>query len=243
MSAEYHSFLICFHPGHTDVFRNGLPLGVVCDDVFKPHKHTMPDGREVFAGIPPGLTNAVLGVIGRMQVQESAAVPAEHQKSTKPEVTASPDNDAKDALIAQLRSQLDENPYRIGVITKLQEEVNEARAAIQRWAMLNAKLVTAGNRMASYLAPGPIQAQTPTESDFLLANWEQAASATPESTGKELAELREAVADVNRTASLLAHQNHGRWDPESEHQTRARNVVNNIIRITNAARQQQEGVK
>lgn len=52
MSAEYQSFLICFHPGHTDVFRNGLPLGVVKDGVFQIHHHTRPDGAKMPVEIP-----------------------------------------------------------------------------------------------------------------------------------------------------------------------------------------------
>lgn len=27
--SNYHSFLICFHEQHTDVYHNGLPLGVI----------------------------------------------------------------------------------------------------------------------------------------------------------------------------------------------------------------------
>lgn len=44
MSAEYQSFLLCFHPGHTDVYHNGLPLGKIVDDQFLVHSHLMPDG-------------------------------------------------------------------------------------------------------------------------------------------------------------------------------------------------------
>lgn len=34
----------------------------------------------------------------------------------------------------------------------------------------------AGDALAEYLAPGPIPSQEPTEVDYLLADWEQAAS-------------------------------------------------------------------
>lgn len=53
-----------------------------------------------------------------------------------------------------------------------------------------AKLVAAGNALADSLAPGPIPASEPTERDYLLADWEAATGATPDSAGAELAQLR-----------------------------------------------------
>lgn len=29
MSAPYTSFLVCFHPGHTDLYVDGLPLAII----------------------------------------------------------------------------------------------------------------------------------------------------------------------------------------------------------------------
>ena len=39
----YSSILICFHDSHTDVFKNGLPLGVITDGEFKVHQLKNPD--------------------------------------------------------------------------------------------------------------------------------------------------------------------------------------------------------
>lgn len=63
----YQSFLICFHPGHTDVYRNGLPLGVIRDGDFHVHKSRMPDGAEVPVDVPPELLNQVISTITSMQ--------------------------------------------------------------------------------------------------------------------------------------------------------------------------------
>jgi hypothetical protein len=41
------SFLICKHNDHTDLYRNGLPLGVIRNEQFELHHHTMPDGSKV----------------------------------------------------------------------------------------------------------------------------------------------------------------------------------------------------
>lgn len=64
---SYHSFLICFHDGHTDVFRNGLPLGVIKDNAFHVHKTIAPDGRETVAQIPETLPALVKEVCDMMQ--------------------------------------------------------------------------------------------------------------------------------------------------------------------------------
>ncbi len=40
----YSSILICFHDGHTDIFKNGLPLGIISDGEFKVHQMKNPDG-------------------------------------------------------------------------------------------------------------------------------------------------------------------------------------------------------
>lgn len=67
MSAPYHSFLICFHPGHTDVYRNGLPLGVLKDNVFTAHQSVAPDGRVTVTEIPSILSALVREVCDKMQ--------------------------------------------------------------------------------------------------------------------------------------------------------------------------------
>ena len=68
MSAgNYQSFLVCFHEGRTDVYRNGLPLGVVVDGKFTIHKHTMKDGSQVPVEIPSPLVESVRGVIKAME--------------------------------------------------------------------------------------------------------------------------------------------------------------------------------
>lgn len=43
---NYTSFLICFHDGHTDIFRDGLPIGVIRDGRFDLHQQAMPDGTK-----------------------------------------------------------------------------------------------------------------------------------------------------------------------------------------------------
>ncbi len=63
----YHSFLICFHPGHTDVFQNGLPLGVIKDNQFHVHQNTRPDGSKVPVEIPPTLPSLVEEVTQMMR--------------------------------------------------------------------------------------------------------------------------------------------------------------------------------
>lgn len=68
---DYHSFLICFHPGHTDVFRNGLPLGVVRNGVFHVHTNRMPDGTEVPVQIAPDTMHEVLRTVGLMQERDA----------------------------------------------------------------------------------------------------------------------------------------------------------------------------
>lgn len=75
MSADYHSFLICFHPGHTDVFRNGLPMGVISDNAFHVHCNTMPDGKIVPVEIPRTLPALVEEVTAMIREQQSQFVP------------------------------------------------------------------------------------------------------------------------------------------------------------------------
>lgn len=43
----YTSFLICFHGDITNVYQEGLPLGVIRDGKFEVHKHTMPNGDKI----------------------------------------------------------------------------------------------------------------------------------------------------------------------------------------------------
>lgn len=46
MKTDYTSFLVCFHEKHIDIYREGLPIGVVRDGRFEVHQHTMPDGSK-----------------------------------------------------------------------------------------------------------------------------------------------------------------------------------------------------
>lgn len=59
MKSEYQSFLICFHEGHTDIFHNGLPLGVIIAGQFLPHEVKLPKGAKQTVEIPPGLVDKV----------------------------------------------------------------------------------------------------------------------------------------------------------------------------------------
>jgi hypothetical protein len=38
MTADYHSFLICQHPTHADVYLTGIPLGQIVDGKFVPRQ-------------------------------------------------------------------------------------------------------------------------------------------------------------------------------------------------------------
>lgn len=76
MSApNYHSFLICFHPGHTDVYRNGLPLGVITNNAFNVHKTILGDGREFVADIPDNLTALVREVLDKVDKTQKPKCP------------------------------------------------------------------------------------------------------------------------------------------------------------------------
>ncbi len=44
MSEKYDSFLICFHETQTDVYHNGLPMGLIREGRFEIHHRTLPDG-------------------------------------------------------------------------------------------------------------------------------------------------------------------------------------------------------
>ncbi len=46
MRTNYTSFLACFHEKHTDVYHEGLPIGVIRDGTFEAHQHTRPDGSK-----------------------------------------------------------------------------------------------------------------------------------------------------------------------------------------------------
>lgn len=45
---------------------------------------------------------------------------------------------------------------------------------------------------------------------------------------ERIKELEAALTEIERISSLLIYQNNGRWNPEKEHEMRARNVVNTI---------------
>lgn len=56
----YQSFLLCIHDGQTNVYHNGLPIGVIRDGGFIVHKHRLPDGKEAAVKIETGLKGLVL---------------------------------------------------------------------------------------------------------------------------------------------------------------------------------------
>ena len=45
--SDYKSFLICFHPNQTELYKNGLPIGVIRDGQFKVHQRKLADGSAV----------------------------------------------------------------------------------------------------------------------------------------------------------------------------------------------------
>lgn len=59
MNDEYKSFLVCFHDGHTDVYKNGLPVGIIRNGQFFVHKQRMADGSEKEIEIDTDLLQAV----------------------------------------------------------------------------------------------------------------------------------------------------------------------------------------
>lgn len=63
---NYHSFLICFHESHIDVYENGLPIGVIRDGKFQIHEHVMPDGTKVPVEISDGLALKVAKVASHL---------------------------------------------------------------------------------------------------------------------------------------------------------------------------------
>jgi hypothetical protein len=84
-TGTYTSFLVCLHPGHADVYREGLPLGVVRADGFTPHRRTLPDGREQLVTVDPEWVRSVQGVLARMvQPVAEAHGPAWMQQPTAP---------------------------------------------------------------------------------------------------------------------------------------------------------------
>lgn len=63
---NYSSFLVCFHEKHTDLYQNGLPLGVVRDGEFYVHNNIMPDGTRVPIDLPSELAKKVIGAVKLM---------------------------------------------------------------------------------------------------------------------------------------------------------------------------------
>lgn len=44
MSDNYTSILFCIRDNGTEIYQNGLPVGMVKNVTFKPHSHELPDG-------------------------------------------------------------------------------------------------------------------------------------------------------------------------------------------------------
>lgn len=70
----YSSFLICFHPGHTDVFRNGLPLGVIVDGTFRVHELNGANDTKVPVTITAEELNEVVATVDAMRLAVNAVV-------------------------------------------------------------------------------------------------------------------------------------------------------------------------
>jgi len=52
MTPDYESFLICFHPNNTEIYRCGQPIGAIKDGKFEAHKKTLPSGEKEEVKLP-----------------------------------------------------------------------------------------------------------------------------------------------------------------------------------------------
>lgn len=66
MTEPYTSFLLCIRPSHTDVYCNGLPLGVIRAGLFEIQHNKMPDGTLVPVKIPEDLKAKVLAYVSAL---------------------------------------------------------------------------------------------------------------------------------------------------------------------------------
>lgn len=71
-AGDMTSFLICFHDDRANIYREGLPLGVLQGGVFVPHRHKLPNGSERPVTIDPDLVGAVQRVVTAMAAQPPA---------------------------------------------------------------------------------------------------------------------------------------------------------------------------
>jgi hypothetical protein len=65
IASDYVSFLICFR-NEAEVYRNGLPIGVVRNGVFEPHQHKLPDGSKRPVEVDVDLADRVAAVAAAM---------------------------------------------------------------------------------------------------------------------------------------------------------------------------------
>ena len=65
------SFLICFHDDYAEVYREGLPIGIVTGKHFERHKHKLADGSEKPVTIDGELVGSVQKVVNAMRSEVS----------------------------------------------------------------------------------------------------------------------------------------------------------------------------
>jgi len=63
---DYFSVLLCHFKDHTDVFQNGLPLGVIRGDNFEPKKTVLPDGTTKETPLPDEVCDALARAFGAL---------------------------------------------------------------------------------------------------------------------------------------------------------------------------------
>lgn len=57
--SDYFSVLFCFHDTQTDVYLNGLPLGIIKGGKFEVHERTLADGSKQPIEIPKDALESV----------------------------------------------------------------------------------------------------------------------------------------------------------------------------------------
>lgn len=73
----------------------------------------------------------------------------------------------------------------------------------------------------------PSKTQSICEQEF--KDWEEKAN----QLAKLSAELESSLSEINEICGMLLSQNSGRWNPDKEHEMRARNIVQRVVDIAN----------
>jgi hypothetical protein len=90
-SENYVSFLICFRTT-AEIYRNGLPLGVVRDGRFEPHEYTLPDGSKREVALDTALAAQVIKAVNSMCPTSDLGMPAlRPEKIMTPETKSPPE--------------------------------------------------------------------------------------------------------------------------------------------------------